>query len=142
MSFQTEMEARFGSQLLIRYTNPDSKSASTVNTTILAASLVFAQGRFKTYAGVAYDDTDDRMIDTSCDFAIYKLAGRFAERGEYQKQNDAGIQYLKDFRKVTNANRLNPQLVDRDLSVNNALNKTMDRLGISRIRENNWRDRI
>jgi len=108
MSFQTEMEARFGSQLLYRYTNPDSKTATTINATILAAALVFAQGRFRTYAGIAYDETDDRMIDTACDFAIYKLAGRFAERGEYQKQYDAGIQYLKDLRKVTNANRTIP----------------------------------
>ena len=108
MSFQTEMEARFGSQLLVRYTNPDSKSASSIGTTILAAALVFAQGRFRTYAGVAYDDTDSRMIDCACDLAIYQLAGRFAERGEYQRQYKEAVEYLKDLRKVTNANRIIP----------------------------------
>jgi len=125
MSFQADLEARYGTQLVIRFTNPDSKTATTANTTILDAALVFAKGRFRTYAGIVYDSTDDRMIDAACDIAIYKLSERFAERGQYKAQYDSAIQYLKDLRKVTNANRLVPTKKQGNSYVNIDTNATM-----------------
>lgn len=62
MSFATEATSRFSSIRLIALTNPDSTTASSVNTTVRDAALADAQARFKQLARVDPDSTIDEHI--------------------------------------------------------------------------------
>jgi len=111
MSFQTEMEARFGSTTLIRWTNPGSQTASSVSSTVLAAVLVDVNGDFRNIAGVDYDSIDNRMLGIACDGASIYLRRRVGEHGTFNNAWNDYIKRLEDLRKRTNANRLVPQKV-------------------------------
>lgn len=111
MTYQTEMEARFGSTTVIRWTNPGSQTATTVGTTALAAVLVDVSGDFRDYAGVVYDDTDNRMIGIACDGGSIYLRRRMSEHGSFDNAWSSYIKRLEDLRKRTNANRLIPSKV-------------------------------
>ena len=103
MAFVDELNARFGEQNIIRWTNPDSKTATTANSTIIAAALVDTSGEFRKYAGVLYDETDNRMIGIACDLAVYHMRKRYADAGMFQGLRDAAIIELKELRKVTHS---------------------------------------
>lgn len=62
MSFATEATSRFSSIRLIALTNPDSTTASSVNTTVRDAALADAQARFKELARVDPDSTIDEHV--------------------------------------------------------------------------------
>ena len=106
MAFTDELNARFGTQNIIRWSNPDSKTATTVNATIIAAALVDVAGDFRTYGGVVYDDTDNRMIGIACDLAIFHMRKRFADAGNFASLKEGAIQALKDLRKVTHSDTI------------------------------------
>lgn len=109
MSFQTEMEARFGAENVKQWTNPGpNTNTASVNTTILAAVLVDVEGDFRKYAGVLYDDTDNRMIGIACERAAFRLKNRGGSAGMLQDLDDYTKAQIKEVRKVTNANRLIP----------------------------------
>lgn len=110
MAFVDELNARFGSQNIIRWSNPDSKTATTANATIIAAALVDTKGFFRTYGGVEFDDTasplDDRMISIACDIAVYFMRRRFADAGVFKELKEDCINSLKDLRKVTHSDTI------------------------------------
>ena len=95
-----------GTQNIIRWSNPDSKTATTVNSTIIAAALVDASGDFRIYAGVIYDDTDNRQIGIACDLAVYYMRKRFADGGNFAALRENAIVALKDLRKVTHSDTI------------------------------------
>lgn len=83
MAFTDELNARYGDQNIIRLSNLNSTSTATVNATVIAGVLVDVGGWFKTYAGVAYDDTDARMIGIACDVGVLLLRRRAGEHGDF-----------------------------------------------------------
>lgn len=83
MAYVDELYARYGTQNVIRLSNLNSTSTDTVNATVIASILVDVGGWFKTYAGVAYDDTDARMIGLASDVGILLLRRRAGEHGDF-----------------------------------------------------------
>lgn len=109
MSFQTEMEARFGAENIKQWTNQGPNTNTTsVNTTVLATALTDVEGDFRTIAGVEYDSTDNRMLGIACNGASCYLRMRGTSHGGYKDLWDKYKEALASLRKVTNANRLIP----------------------------------
>lgn len=83
MSFTDELNYRYGDQNIIRLSNLNSTSTSTVNATVIASLLLDVDGWFKTYAGVEYDATDYRMVGLACDVGVLMLRRRAGEHGDF-----------------------------------------------------------
>lgn len=136
MSFQTEMEARYGTENLKQWTNygPNTNIA-TVNTATLAAALVDVQGDFRMFAGVEYDETDNRMLGLACERAVFWLKKRGGAFGTMKELDEETKGYLVELRSVTNANVIVPALVQnnsypaRDTNRSFADYRTLERLG-------------
>lgn len=59
MALADDVTARIEEQLLIELTNKDSRTATTINTTLLALAVTDTEAAFTLYAETAYDSTDD-----------------------------------------------------------------------------------
>jgi hypothetical protein len=136
MSFQTEMEARYGTENLKQWTNyGPNTNITAVNTATLAAALVDVQGDFRRYAGVEYDETDNRMLGLACERAVFYLKKRGGAFGTMKDMDEETKGYLVELRAVTNANVIVPALVqnnsypDRDTNRSFADWRTLERLG-------------
>ena len=62
MALADEVTARFENQLLIELTNKDSRTATTVNTTLLALAVTDAESAFKVYSETTYDGDEGTHV--------------------------------------------------------------------------------
>lgn len=62
MSLWTEVVARYSTEKLRALTNPDNRSATSVNTTVGDLAVEDTMADFLTHAEIAFDETDARHI--------------------------------------------------------------------------------
>lgn len=111
MALIDEMNNRFGSQNMVRWTNPGDADATSYNPDVLAAALDDVEGDFEDIAGVSYDSTDKRMLRIAVDGIAYYLKNRAVEHGNFSTDWTNFENKLRGLRKRTNANRLVPKKV-------------------------------
>ncbi len=116
MALATRVQNRVRTQLLIELTNPNDKTATTVETTVLGYAVTDTAADFETYAGVAYDDTDARHVAEAVRGVVVRLevnAGRAkAERlTEWQDRMDRmfRLRHGNDRIMPQSSSRLTPQ---------------------------------
>lgn len=63
MPLADEVTNRVRTQLLVELTNPNDRSATTVNTTQLGRAVTDVQAAFRTYASVTYSNDDARHVE-------------------------------------------------------------------------------
>lgn len=73
MSLDSNVQARWSAQILINASNPQNSGQTTIDTTRLSAAETDVQAAFKTLAGVAYDDTDDRHVLYATEGVLIRL---------------------------------------------------------------------
>lgn len=73
MTVSSDLQARYPSQTLIELTNPRTKGASSINTTLLDKAIEDAGGDFKTYVQSEYDSTNPAHVTVMCAGVICKL---------------------------------------------------------------------
>lgn len=76
MSLTTEVQDRYGAQVLINLTNPEDEEPTAINTTKFGKAADDVEADFKTYAGIVYDGTDDRHVSLACEGVMIKLMVR------------------------------------------------------------------
>lgn len=81
MSLTTQVTDRISGQLLIELTNHGSTTASSVNSTRLAAAVADAEGQFLVEVGVAYDDSDAAHVAVAVDGVLWYLHIRTGQTG-------------------------------------------------------------
>lgn len=59
MALADDVTARIEDQLLIELTNPDSRTATTINSTLFALVVTDTESSFLLYAETTYDSTND-----------------------------------------------------------------------------------
>lgn len=100
---------------LIEWTNPGVKNYSGINNEVLDAAIEDAEGDFEDLAGVIFDETDKRHVRIFKDRVKFHLlengAGLFGGTSSLKEQTENA---LRELRKRTNANRLNPGLKLKD----------------------------
>lgn len=106
MALTDRVTARLSSQRLIELTNPDNAGASSVDTTRLGYAATDTMADFEIYAGVEYDDDDERHVAVGIDGVVFHLArnaGLVAPEIEQRWH-----QRLEALGKVTGRNRVTP----------------------------------
>jgi hypothetical protein len=66
VSVSTEVQARYPSQTLIELTNPRTKGASSIGSTLLDQAITDALGHFETYVQAEYDATIAQHVSLVC----------------------------------------------------------------------------
>jgi hypothetical protein len=108
-TLSTEIQNRLSSQLLVELTNPDDKSAETIDTDRLNAAIADAQAEFQVYCGVTYDNTVAVHTMAGIHGVIYYLhlyMGAFTE--EVDKYERRWRNALDQAALVTGRNRILP----------------------------------
>jgi phage gp36-like protein len=105
VSLSSNVQARYGAQLLRNLTNPQNSTATTLDTARLTAACNDVAGDFRIYCGVVYDDTDARHIGVGCECVITKLRLYSGQVKVEDVQKDY-IARLKDLARVTGRDRI------------------------------------
>lgn len=109
MALADEVTARYPEPRLRQLTNGGTESASSINTTTLGYAATDVQADFKTYCGVAYDNSDARHVAVAVEGVIAKLYQRGEAPGSKANAlHDAYIERLTALAKVTGRDRLKP----------------------------------
>lgn len=110
MALTTQVTTRLSTTLLRALTNPDAPSASSVDSTRLAAAATDVEADFRIIAGISYDDSDARHVAVAVAGVVakLKLAGS-ASQDRAQKEEERFHKRLADLAKVTSRSRLAPK---------------------------------
>ena len=112
MSLLSNTQSRYNTQFLIGLTNPNNRSAATLNTSAgepfdLACDDVEAD--FEMVCGVVYADDDKRHVSVAVEGVIAKLSMRMNQAGDRSKALvDSYMEKLERLAMVTGRNRLLP----------------------------------
>lgn len=110
MPLATHVQNRIQTQLLVELTNPNDRSATTVNATVLGYAVDDVSADLQIYAGVAYVDTDARHVAAAVRGVLLYLrqyAGRAT--GIYDEIDRWHKMLTEDLRAVAGNNRLLPR---------------------------------
>lgn len=137
MALGTEVTNRVPTSVLLALTNPESRSATSVNSTILGRAVNDVTADFKTYAGLTYDDAAatnpdhyDQHISVAVQGVVLKLRAYTQQKEHleaYEKWANAETGPLQALRTATYGHRVafksNSQTTTTDESVNGAVVK-------------------
>jgi len=102
-------EARFSTQRVLEWTQPDNPSATTKDATRLGYAGTDAEARFKVEVGVAFDATDARHLQ-ACIPGVRAFLLLYLDQDAGKKALDQWItDHLKPLSKVTGRDRLAPR---------------------------------
>lgn len=62
MALADDVQDRLEDQLLIELTNPDDRTATTINATLLGIAVTDVEGAFELYAEIEYDGTEKTHV--------------------------------------------------------------------------------
>lgn len=110
MALADEVTGRYPATRLIQLTNAGDESASSIDTTVLGYAVTDTQADFKTYAGVAYDNSDARHVAVAVEGVIAKLYQRGESPGsKAESLHDAYIARLETLAQSMGRDRLLPK---------------------------------
>lgn len=89
MTLAANTEARYPASLLVPLTNPDDRSATTVDAAKLAAAAADAEARFEVLTGLDYDDDQPSHVAAAVPGVLYFLV-------RYGGRDDAAAGSLRD----------------------------------------------
>ena len=109
MALSDRVQERLPAHRLVQLTN-GNKSDNSINTTLLGYATGDVEAMLEVYAGVAYDETDARIVAIAVQ-GVERLLARWKGQNERVDQMwDEWVQMVKnDLRRVTGNNRLRPK---------------------------------
>lgn len=124
MALIDEVQARYSMERLLELTNPDARTATTVNTTRLAYAVADAEAEFASTVGTAFDSSDAQHVALGCQgVLVYLMQYQGLVGDEYGKLRTDWKDQLQRLRKTSGANawaapqttsNLNPTREDAD----------------------------
>ena len=107
MPLSTHVTDRYSTQYLVELTNPQDRSATTINTTLLGFSADDVDALFDVYAGVAYDDADAGHIAVAVEGVIAFLLRRTGQ-STADARISAWVSSMRDLSRTEGRNRVTP----------------------------------
>lgn len=112
MALADEVTNRYSDQELIELTNPESATATTIDTTYLGRAVTDVQAAFKVHAQIEYDGTVDTHVLTAVDGVIARLRTWARTGGVGNDANSAWQDWVdnqcKPLKSVTSRARVSP----------------------------------
>lgn len=110
MALSDRVTERYGTQGLVELTNPGDTSATTADTDRLGYACTDAAADLEIYAGVAYDETDARIVAVAVEGAVYHLRRKLRPGDPANAQlRKEWLEQLEGLGRVTGRNRISPR---------------------------------
>ena len=110
MALWDEVVTRYSADRLVKLTNPEDATATSIDTNRSAAAVADAAAEFEVETGVAYDNTIARHVGAAVEGVVYYLMLRQGPMGSegLTAQRDAWRQKLTGVSRTTGRNRIMP----------------------------------
>lgn len=97
MALTDRVQARLPTELLAQLTQKDSRQPSTIDTTVLGLACTDVEADIETFAGVAYDNDDERHV-------AFAIRGVLLHLRVYQGRTEGAYERLRDWQRSLDEN--------------------------------------